>query len=176
MTSWGTTCPMERIRSWPPVVEQPIHLRGPVVGELALGHLTDEIPGKTTQGLQVVLPLMDPEELLRHLAEHGLPFLVGDREVGAQGGEHVGQGVAVVFPRELRDPAGAGMEAGEIGRHRNHARSLSQLRQRLEEACSQLGIGKGTALGAAAVIQHRYILQEGVSGSEASNSSMSFFS
>ena len=66
-------------------------------------------------------------------AEHGGDLAVGHGLVGAEGGEDVGEGVAVEVPRVLGEFPGLGVEAGEVGWDGEDAIAGTKFLQSFEE-------------------------------------------
>jgi hypothetical protein len=61
--------------------------------------------------------------------------------VGAEGGEDVDEGVAVVLPSQLGEFAGFGVETGEVGWDGEDALAGAELAQGFEEAGFDFGGG-----------------------------------
>ena len=97
------------------VVDEAIHLGRPRVVETAFADVVDEIGGDFTKGDDVVAPVVNTEEVARSFAKHGRDLGIGHGAMGAERGEHVGEGFAVVPMDHLGQDAGLRVEAREVG-------------------------------------------------------------
>ncbi len=112
------------------VAEQLVHLRGPRVIDLALADVVEELAGDFAQGHYVVAPVVHAEEATWRRSVHGGDLIVRHGLMGAQGGQHVCQLVAVVLPGKLRQKAALGVHPGEVGRDRQHFFANTKLIER----------------------------------------------
>ena len=127
--------------------DQPVDLRRPGIIQLAFRLLANELGGNLAQGLDVGAPVMNAEEILRHIAEHVRDLVRAHGGVRAQRGQNGLEPVAVVLPRIARQLAGAGVLAAS-DRAARQARCLrcAELGQALRKQIvqlprSQIGIG-----------------------------------
>ncbi len=99
---------------------------------------------------------MNAEQRLRNVAEHFLDLLFGHGRVSTDGGQDVGEAVAVVLPRKPSQVAGKRVEAGDIGRHGDDfAAGFELAKGGLEPFLQSLGI-KRVGFRPATEVQHRF--------------------
>ncbi len=151
MTSWGTTWPIDKIRSKPPCERSRLTWAGPRVVQLAFGLLVDELGRDLAEGLDIGAPVVDPKEFGGHIAVHVLKLRRLHGRMSAECGEDCFHAVAVVLPCVASEVSGAGMEAGHVGRNREHALPLAEFGQILGEEVIQVRrreIGVDSSYGA----------------------------
>ena len=119
-----------------------VHLRGPREIQLTFRLLADEFGRHLAQRDQSAAPVMDAEQALRHIAEHGPDLAVGHGDVGPESGHHVGEPVAVILPGVAGELAGARVEAGEIRGKAQHLAARSQCVEGLEKTLLEIDVGR----------------------------------
>ncbi len=139
ITSWGTTWPMERIRSKPPCDDEPVNLRRPRITQLAFRLLADKLGRNLAESLDIGPPVMDSKKIKRHIAIHRFNLFGLHGGVGSQRGQNRFEPVAIVLPGHscVSSPARECC-AGLIGRHGKHLVARAKLGQALHEQFVQL--------------------------------------
>ncbi len=127
------------------LADEPVHLGRPGLVEAAAGGLGDKGGGHFAQRDHIVAPVVLPDQRERQPGEHPIELPRLHRKVGAQGGQHVDQAVAVVMVSQAGQPAGLAGGPRKVGRHGQHALPWAQLvetmgQPRLQILVAQLGI------------------------------------
>ncbi len=115
--------------------EQPVDLRGPGIVQLALELLVNELRRNLADRFHIGSPVVNAEEILRHIAEHMGDLVRPHGSVRAQGGKNRLEPVAIILPGVAGQRTGAGMLAALIGGYGQHVVAHAEFGQAL---CKQL--------------------------------------
>ncbi len=121
-----------------PFDKQFINLNGDRVSDSSPGQFLNVFLGHLPQGDKAVSPIMDPEEIRRDAAEHRLPFLIVQGQMGSGGRQDIGQGLPIVLPDLFGNQPGLRMEAGKIRGYDQDPPFGPQFFQRLADGGSQI--------------------------------------
>ena len=88
------------------VEQELVDLGRPAVIEPAFGNLVDIFGGHLSHCDNIIAPVVHPETVLRHMAEHGLDLLGSHRGMGAESRHHISESVTEIVIDHLGDRPG----------------------------------------------------------------------
>jgi hypothetical protein len=97
--------------------DEPVDLGRPCVVQLALRLFADELCGNFPERLDIGSPVVNAEQILRHIRKHIRDLLRPHGGVCAEGGKNRLETVAIILPGIAGQLTCAGVRAALIGRH-----------------------------------------------------------